>query len=363
MSAIRKREIQKLLERYLKRRCSPEENEIINKWLDSLLAQKDNLLVDLEHKEVQLREFIQTAIQSESKISEKGKALNITGRFTLFYRIAALIIISCGVLYFVVSNRENVQSRNAYVTEIFTAKKSAEIIENKLQEKKEIRLADGSVILLDKGGRIEIESSFKSAGERIIHLEGKAFFKVAHDASRPFLVITKNLVTKVLGTSFTVRAERGKEEGVEVKTGKVAVYRNQARKIQWNAEPFATIPANHQIRFDSARNKLVESIVERPSFIPTLERKEYNTTSSVHLDSRHTRRKFDGAPAAEILKALEEAYGIKIKFDPSNISECIITATLDSDDFYVWLQTVCDLIGGKYQINGTEIEVISSGCK
>jgi len=362
MSIIRKEEIQKILDRYLRGECSAEENEIINKWLDSLLVQEENLSVDLERKEAQLREFIQSAIQSESKISEKGKALNITRRFTLFYRAAALILISCGILYFVVSSRENVQSRNARATEVFTAKQPTEVIENKQSEKKEIRLADGSAVLLDKGGKIEIDSGFKSAGERIIHLEGKAFFKVSRDAVRPFLVVTKNLVTKVLGTSFTVHAESGKEERVEVKTGKVAVYRNQGREIQRKSVRFAVIPANCQIRFDSAHNKLVESIVERPAMLPKAERKK-RPAGRVELDSQSTRRKFDGVSAAEILKALEQAYGIRIKYDQSMISNCIITVAMDSHDFYEWLQTICDLIGGKYQTVGTEIEIISPGCK
>lgn len=359
-----KQGIQKLFDRYLNDECSSEEKECIDKWLDSLIEQEIKVGVDLNSKKVQLQEYIQLAMQSDPEFSKKGKLEN-TGRLIHFYWVAAaLILISCGVLiYFVSSNLEKVQSLTSNVTEAFNNMKSTGIIENDLQEEKEISLADGSIILLAKGGKIEINPGFKGTTERIVHLEGKAFFKVAHDANRPFIVVTKNLVTKVLGTSFTIDAEKGQEVTVAVKTGKVVVYyRDQGKKIQVKPDSFVAITANHQIRFDATHKKLVKSIVEHPSLIPASERL-VNNTSSLVLDSQTKRMKFDGVPAAQILKALEEAYGIKIKFDQSKISECIITATLTNDDLYTGLQTICNLIDGTYQTNRNEIEILSPGCR
>lgn len=73
--------------------------------------------------------------------------------------------------------------------------------------------------------------------------------------------------------------------------------------------------------------------------------------------------KFREVSPVEILKAIEAAYGIKIKYDESKISGCVLTVSLKNEDFYTRLQTVCDLIGGEYRVNGHEIVVHSPGCK
>src|SRR6218665_2346039 len=86
------------------------------------------------------------------------------------------------------------------------------------------RLADGSDVTLYPNSKLT-HVSF-TEGERRMRLEGKAFFKVAPNPKRPFIIVTERLITKVLGTSFTIRAEKGEAETVAVKTGKVAVYKS-----------------------------------------------------------------------------------------------------------------------------------------
>ena len=72
--------------------------------------------------------------------------------------------------------------------------------------------------------------------KREVHLEGEAFFEVAHDTLRPFFVYTGNITTKVLGTSFTVSA-RENVVFVEVKTGRVSV----TQTTQKSASPRHTL--------------------------------------------------------------------------------------------------------------------------
>jgi transmembrane sensor len=64
-------------------------------------------------------------------------------------------------------------------------------------------LPDGSIVHLDAGGRLRAKLS---ASDREIELlSGRAFFEVAHDASRPFAVIANDTRTVALGTKFEVR--------------------------------------------------------------------------------------------------------------------------------------------------------------
>src|SRR3546814_8870970 len=53
---------------------------------------------------------------------------------------------------------------------------------------------------------------------------GEAFFEVTPDASSPFVVYSGDLVTRVVGTSFNIKAYRdGTTDEVSVFTGKVSV--------------------------------------------------------------------------------------------------------------------------------------------
>lgn len=354
-------EFQNLIDRYQREECTPDERELVEQWIEAIQSQEIQTAIDYEKKEFELRAQILQAIQQLAMELPKEKIVSTRrADITWVYRAVAAILLISGSLYFLTVTLDKKDQALQKNIAAGTGEKSGGSVQNNGGGIKEVRLSDGSIVCLEPGGRIVIDTDLKKAKERKIRLEGTAFFRVAHDVNRPFRVTTKNLVTKVLGTSFTISAEKGKEERVKVKTGKVAVY-CQDRKDQPPADSFVAITANYQIRFDSTSRKLVESIVDHPSLIPTPERRGSLNKSALILDER-PKMKFEEVPATEILKALEDAYGIKIRFDESKLSKCIITASMKNDDFYTWLQTVCDLIGGKYQADGNEIEVTGPGC-
>lgn len=68
-----------------------------------------------------------------------------------------------------------------------------------------LTLADGTVIRLNADSRLQYPSEF-SGDSRIVYLEGEAFFNVAKDKTKPFIVKTKKLDVEVTGTSFNVMA-------------------------------------------------------------------------------------------------------------------------------------------------------------
>lgn len=85
-----------------------------------------------------------------------------------------------------------------------------------------IKLTDGSVILLGAESKLKYPESF-NADTREITLEGEAFFEISNDPSRPFIVHTGDVQTRVLGTSFRISAFSGTPLTVAVATGKVQV--------------------------------------------------------------------------------------------------------------------------------------------
>lgn len=93
-----------------------------------------------------------------------------------------------------------------------------------------LTLSDGTRINLNAESEIHFPVSFRSA-QRVVELSGEAYFEVAKDAEHPFVVKTKHLSVKVLGTSFNCRAYE--DEGVVTTTlaeGKVQVFNGQKFK-------------------------------------------------------------------------------------------------------------------------------------
>jgi transmembrane sensor len=86
-----------------------------------------------------------------------------------------------------------------------------------------LRLSDGTEVILGAGSSLR-QTGTLGAGAREVVLEGQAYFAVAHDAHRPFVVRAGGLVATDRGTEFSVRAypEDGRAR-VSVRSGMVAV--------------------------------------------------------------------------------------------------------------------------------------------
>jgi transmembrane sensor len=71
-------------------------------------------------------------------------------------------------------------------------------------EREDIRLADGSRVMLAPQSRLVVLST--TGGAREVRLEGEAYFDVVHDDRQPFTVHAHNAIVRDVGTRFAVRA-------------------------------------------------------------------------------------------------------------------------------------------------------------
>ena len=86
----------------------------------------------------------------------------------------------------------------------------------------QVILSDGTEVWLNSGSRLSYPSDFM-ADSRTVHLEGEAFFKVASNPQKPFVVMADKVATYVLGTEFNVKAYQGSETHVTLVKGSVKV--------------------------------------------------------------------------------------------------------------------------------------------
>ena len=97
-------------------------------------------------------------------------------------------------------------------------------------------LPDGSEVWLNAESTIEFPSTFLS-GERRVTLEGEAYFKVAHDQEAPFVVSTKGMDVRVLGTEFNLKSYATSPTHVALVEGSVEVLRPGADQAAATLEP------------------------------------------------------------------------------------------------------------------------------
>ena len=90
-----------------------------------------------------------------------------------------------------------------------------------------ITLSDGSSVLLQPNSKLSYPKIF-IGNQRKVYLSGEAFFEISKNPKKPFFVYANEIVTKVVGTSFRIRAYSNQPNvEVLVRTGKVKVRSNE----------------------------------------------------------------------------------------------------------------------------------------
>lgn len=84
-----------------------------------------------------------------------------------------------------------------------------------------IVLADGSKVKMNADSHLDFPVQFGDTRE--VKLEGEAFFDVAHDESRPFIIKARDHTIHVLGTTFNISAYPNEEVSVTLVNGKLKV--------------------------------------------------------------------------------------------------------------------------------------------
>ncbi|WP_345244394.1 FecR family protein [Nibrella saemangeumensis] len=263
---------------------------------------------------------------------------------------AMVIMVGLGAAVFGLMRRpaEIVASKKPQPTKPAATAALAETV-NSTSKTLKLVLSDGSTVHLGPSSALRYAPHFGSES-RQVYLTGEAIFEVVH-TSAPFLVYAGDVVTKVLGTSFVVRAyETDKKVTVQVRTGKVSVYREaESRKAgprQHSGNSlngFVLLP-NQAAIYDKAIQQFTKTLVAKPVVI------------------RPAEFVYDDTPLAEVLQQLQQAYGIHLQYDADAFTTCRITATFNDESLFEKLDLICKMVGGTYEIVDGQIVLNVRGC-
>ena len=262
-----------------------------------------------------------------------NKQLSVT-RF--FYRSAAVLLLPLLGLstYLLIQTIDTNQPVRSEVI--------AEILDSpRIQSR--VVLPDGSIVALWDDSQLNLDANFLSGKTREVTLEGEAFFDIAHNPNKPFIIHAKGIRTTALGTAFTVRAVSGETSiTVTVVEGKV--------KVEDGSNLLATLEANQQFIYG------IETVHSQEKMIDVEKEdveKEIVEKVAVEIDWQPHELIFRNMPFSDIVQDLAVRHNVNIVFESEYLKRQRIDALLDNrNSIDALLKFLCDLQYATYTVQG-----------
>ncbi len=293
-----------LLIKFLNNKCSVEEIEIIIQWIntEALNTEAKNLglkewetfqehdiavdpegyssLLDKIHHKININNNLQ---------STQNKTVTISKVTLWITRVAAIMLLP--VLYFLFNViSENKMEINKYSNQIVD---SLEIVAP-IGSRTVVLLSDGSKVHLNYGSKLKYPQTF-IGNTRGIDLSGEAYFEVAHDPDKPFVVKTGKLNVIALGTVFNVLAY-GDNNVVETTLveGKVQL---ESVLSNGNAKSLGLMLPNQHAKYNTQTGKVSNSEVRVDKYIAWKDGKQV----------------FENEPITNVAKKLKRMFNVEIE--------------------------------------------------
>lgn len=205
--------------------------------------------------------------------------------------IAASISILIGITIYA-SYQWGYQSRNTQLV----------YLENPTGVKSSVKLPDGTKVTMNAGSTLSYPAEFVS-DSREVEISGEAYFDVAPDKKRPFIVKAENIRVHVLSTLFNVKAYRN-DQAIEVTLEEGLV------KIESDHLPETVfIKPGEQIRYDKTTRQYTSLKVNPGNFTGWREGRLY----------------FTGSSLGDIAKELERKFNVQIIIDSEELKQIAFT--------------------------------------
>jgi len=336
---MNKQRLDELFKRYLADDLSPEEQTAFFYLLNDP-ANRDELhrLFSQLWEETSAHE--ERAVSSESQrriqqVMDRIQPSRAKHRTSWVWMAAAcLILVSAAVLFWKKPAEPQIIAR-AKTHEIATA----------YGQKKTIRMPDGSVIYLNAGSTLRYSDEYNET-LREVELSGEAFFEVAKNPQKRFIVRNSQLHIEVLGTSFNVRAfDQAESAQVAVASGLVEV--KELADSSDVAAVHATLSPGQEL---------------------TLNRTSGSTTVSRVKDMRLLTAWKDGVlamkglPFTDVAAMLERWYDVDVVFNNTPLKNCRFTGEFNNLPINEVLDLLAKSAGFTYNITAKKIYVDGGNC-
>lgn len=200
-----------------------------------------------------------------------------------------------------------------------------------------LTLRDGSVVQVNAGSRFEMPEAAFNKQKREVWLSGEAFFKVAKNPKKPFIIHTGTMQTTVRGTSFNVKAyPQLNENVVSVRSGKV--------EVSDATHTYGLLTHNKQLRYN------------------TVNRTTQITESNWEDAAGWTKGRLvlNGAGVEELRLRLRQQFGAEVTFEGDALAGQRLTGTFDPGSRLAdVMTTIATIYNIRYKIKNNHVTINS----
>jgi len=308
---MQKEECIEIFERYIQNRANEDEvkrlslwiksNQEISLWLEQQILASSSTI----DSELQLRMLKNIEAEIDAKNNADNLQRHIRFRLNRWIRVAALFLLplltAAGMYFYMSRNRSS---------------SAPLIISVERGQKANIILPDGSKAWLNSQSKLTYSADY-NVNKRELQLDGEAYFEVAHNPQKPFIVKSSDICVEALGTAFGVKAyDEDNLISSILMRGKVRVTTPDGESI---------LVPNERVMYDKAAHKRTQSKVRNAT----------DFTGWIHNELR-----FENESLEEIAKNIQRIYNVEIVFATENIKNQRYTGTVNNNS----LESVLNII-------------------
>ncbi|HMR84206.1 MAG TPA: FecR domain-containing protein [Niabella sp.] len=308
-------------------------------WLLQLVSREGTPANDFAPEAGTINKILSRALlENEQQFRKERKITNRT--WAIAASITALIIAGYFLFFSVKQQPPAVIALKPLVTQA-TAMQEATI------------LPDGSKVWLNAGSKLFFENDFKGA-TREVRLVGEAFFDIAKNPARPFIVHINDVNINVLGTAFNVK---GYEEDKEIQTtlyrGLVKVTKNNDSHFQ----PIMLYPNQKIVIPKVVLNHREEGPVDHHTAAIALlpvdsTVKEEQRTETAWI---YGRIDFKGESLEQVTNKMAYRYQVSFVFEDEAAKQLNFTGSFEKETLEEALKALQTAIPFHYKINAHEV--------
>lgn len=271
-----------LIEKYLEGNASPTEIEELCKWIRNNDSLDRWMMREIEKCDSSLDKEVYDRLYSRIKEAIDSREEKTRSKRIVFTRLIRWAAIICLPIVAALITYELLSTPTPDTLPLIVSAESG--------ERAKVQLPDGTQVNINSASQISYPQNFGSK-ERVIELDGEAYFEVTPDKERPFIVKAAGLEITVLGTSFDISAYKDDPDvSVVLLTGKVNVTSTQGRCVMQPDE------------------KLVYNKQTGLMTVGKVYSKEYVEWTNGNL-------RFENESLEDIVKILSRVYNVKIVFN------------------------------------------------
>jgi ferric-dicitrate binding protein FerR (iron transport regulator) len=223
-----------------------------------------------------------------------------------------------------------------------------------------LTLPDGTLVWLNAGSRINYEKNF-GAAQRIVNLTGEAFFDVAPNANKPFVIHTSSIDIRVLGTSFNVKSyPSDKTTEATLIRGSIEIsIRNRPsdkiilkpnEKLVVNNEDSSRLEKEKLPRHHESGNNESLVVIKKPTY-------EEHSGAIIETSWVDNKLIFQDEEFSSLARLMERWYGVTIRFDGSGKENLRFTGIFEKETIRQALDALKLTANFNYTIEGNQITI------